>query len=339
METMLDDKIREACHRIEELYYETEGKCYVSFSGGKDSTVLLALIKMCEELLTIPPNAIPAVFSNTGVELGVTVDFVNWVKGNYYPNVITIRPEKSFDWVMKNAGKPIRSKLRAKDLHQWHYGKRSEALLLLLLRGQYGNDHYAAKHLIADRDIHMIHDDFSIMMSPKCCDFLKKKPFEEFNKQTGMKGCFQGVRLGEGGARETAYQSRLIRGGKPCTWIKKGVIQKAPLIDWTEEEIDQFVSEYNVPLSDAYTKYGFKRTGCMACPFSRNVASDLEYLFDHEPNRYKASMHWLKDVYIAQNVELPFDKAYERERERENGGCGMNRCDKRCCASIVLNLV
>ena len=28
-------------------------------------------------------------------------------------------------------------------------------------------------------------------------------------------------------------------------------------------------------------------------------------------------MHWLKDVYIAQNVVLPFDTAYERERERE----------------------
>jgi hypothetical protein len=28
-------------------------------------------------------------------------------------------------------------------------------------------------------------------------------------------------------------------------------------------------------------------------------------------------MHWLKDVYIAQNVKLPFDEAYEREREKE----------------------
>lgn len=45
----LDKRVTDACHRIEELYYETDGKCYVSFSGGKDSTVLLALIKMCED--------------------------------------------------------------------------------------------------------------------------------------------------------------------------------------------------------------------------------------------------------------------------------------------------
>ena len=74
------DKVTEACHRIEELYYETDRKCYVSFSGGKDSTVLLALIKLCEEVYTIPVGGIPAVFSNTGIELGVTVDFVKWVR-------------------------------------------------------------------------------------------------------------------------------------------------------------------------------------------------------------------------------------------------------------------
>ena len=313
---MLDDRIRDACHRIEELYYETNGKCYVSFSGGKDSTVMLALIKQCEEILTIPPNAIPAVFSNTGIEMQVTVDFVQWVKENYYPNVITIRPEKSFDWVLKNEGKPVKSKLRSKDLHQWHYGKRSNALLLLLLRGQFGNDHYAAKHLIADRDVHMLHDDFPINPSQKCCDWMKKKPFERYTKESGMKGCIQGVRVGEGGARDSAYQSRVSKGGKPCTWLKNGIIQKAPLIDWSSEDIEEYIKTYNVPLSKAYTEFNFHRTGCCACPYARDIDHNLEYLFYHEPNRYKAMMHWLKDVYIAQNVVLPFDTAYERERER-----------------------
>ena len=314
---MLDDRIRDACHRIEELYYETNGKCYVAFSGGKDSTVLLALIKMCEEILTIPPNSIPAVFSNTGIEMQVTIDFVQWVKENYYPNVVTIRPVKSFDWVLKNEGKPVKSKLRSKDLHQWHCGKRSHALLLLLLRGQFGNDHYAAKHLIADKDTHMLHDDFPIIPSQKCCDWMKKRPFEKYAKDTGMLGCIQGVRVGEGGARDSAYQSRVAKGGRPCTWLKNGIIQKAPLIDWSSEDIEEFIEKYNVPLSKAYTEFGFQRTGCCACPYARDVDRNLEYLYYHEPNRYKAMMHWLKDVYIAQDVRLPFDEAYERERERE----------------------
>ena len=119
----LDDRIRDACHRIEELYYETHGKCYVSFSGGKDSTVLLALIKMCEEIYTIPENAIPAVFSNTGIELGITYDFVKRVKKEYYPNVVVIHPVKPFSWVIEHEGKPLKSKMKSKDLRQYHYGK------------------------------------------------------------------------------------------------------------------------------------------------------------------------------------------------------------------------
>jgi len=58
------------------------------------------------------------------------------------------------------------------------------------------------------------------------------------------------------------------------------------------------------------------------------VDNDLKYLYFHEPNRYKASMFWLKDVYIAQDVRLPFDEAYERERE--SGERSTNRCDRKC---------
>lgn len=314
----LDDQITKAQHRIEELWNETEGKCYVSFSGGKDSTVLLALIKLCEEVLTIPPNSIPAVFSNTGIELGVTVDFVKWVKNNWYPNVVTIRPIKSFDLVMKEFGKPVKSKLKSNDLRQYHHGKRTEAITNLLIYGKNKTTGKAsAKHRIADKDLHMVHDDFPIQVANKCCDWMKKKPFEKYAKQEGMLGTIQGSRAAEGGARETALKKRIKAGGKACTWLKHGIIQKAPIIDWTNDDVEEFIYRYNVPLSEAYTKYGFNRTGCMACPYSQTVAHDLEYLFYNEPNRYKASMHWLKDVYIAQGVLLPFDEAYERERERE----------------------
>lgn len=312
----LDEKMTTAQHRIEELWNETDGKCYLSFSGGKDSTVLLALIKQCQELGTV--GDIPAVFSNTGIELGVTLDFVKWVKENYYPNVQVIRPLKSFDEVLKEFGKPLKSKMKSKDLHQFHYGKRSESLLLLLLLGtSLSTGRQSCKHLLADKDMHMVHDDFDIKASNKCCDWMKKKPFEHYAKETGMLGTMQGVRIAEGGARDTAANRRLATGGKLCTWLKNGIIQKAPIIDWTNDDIEEYITKYNVPLSEAYTKYGFDRTGCMACPYSKYIDRDLKYLFDNEPNRYRAAMHWLKDVYIAQGVKLPFDESYERERERE----------------------
>lgn len=313
----LDTKITNACHRIEELYYETDGKCYVSFSGGKDSTVLLALIKMCEDIYTIPVGGIPAVFSNTGIELGVTVDFVRWVKNSgWYSNVQMIRPEVSFDWVLKNNGKPMRSKLKSENLHRWKTC-RTEAVSSILINGKTINGKIFNRGRVADRDMHMLHDEFPIMPSPNCCTYLKKKPFAKYEKSEGIRGAIVGIRMGEGGIRETRTVQRVRNGGKLCTYTKHDVIYKAPIIDWTDADADAFIQEYHVPLSDAYTKYGFYRTGCMACPFARSVGNDLKYLYYHEPNRYKASMHWLKDVYIAQNVQLPFDKPYERERERE----------------------
>lgn len=308
----LDNKITNAQHRIEELWNETDGKCYVSFSGGKDSTVLLALVKMCQELGTV--GDIPAVFSNTGIELGVTVDFVKWVKSNYYSNVLIIRPEKTFDWVLKNQGKPMLSKLRSHTLHQYKT-TRNPSSVSLLIKKQTLSGNPAWKHALADKDMHIISEKFEIMPSEKCCDYMKKRPFKKYESESGTKGAIVGLRTGEGGGRELEAKRRVSVGGKLCTYTKNGIIYKAPIIDWSNDDVEEFIAKYNVPLSDAYTKYGFDRTGCMACPYSRRVGHDLLYLYEHEPNRYKAAMHWLKDVYIAQDVRLPFDEAYERERE------------------------
>ena len=90
-----------------------------------------------------------------------------------------------------------------------------------------------------------------------------------------------------------------------------------PIIDWTDEDVQTFIKQYNVPLSKAYTLYNMERSGCMGCPYSMDIEHNLQVLYDFEPNKYKATMHWLKDVYIAQDVRLPFDENYERERERE----------------------
>ena len=315
--TDLDKHVTEAMHRIEELYYETDGKCYVSFSGGKDSTVLLALIKLCEDIYTIPKDAIPAVFANTGIEMGVTIDFVKWVKENYYSSLITIRPSVSFDWVLKTHGKPIKSKLKSQYLAKWQKGKRTRTVVQNLVEGKTNAGKTAYQIKLYDKDAHMLHDDFPIMPSEKCCAYLKKKPFADYAKRNGIKGQMTGMRLGEGGAREMNANVRKLSGFKICTSVdKKGFIKKAPIIDWDDEDVDDFIARYKVPLSRAYTEYGFHRTGCMACPFARDVGKNLQYLHTNEPNRYKAAMHWLKDVYIAQNVILPFDAEYEAERAK-----------------------
>lgn len=309
----LDIKITNAMHRIEDLYYQTSGKCYLSFSGGKDSTVILAIIKMCEEIYTLPPNAIPAVFSDTGIELGATKDFVKWVKENWYENVEIIKPKKTFSWIVKNKGKPMKSKIKSQLLSRYQKGNTSENTMLNLL----GLNGKLIKAKLANKDLHMLHPDFDIKVSDSCCLILKKKPFEKYNKENYIKGYILGERIAEGGIRATSASKRINEGGKICTKTKGDYIVKLPIIDWTDDDIENFINKYDVPLSKAYTEEGYERTGCFLCPFSVQVDKNLEKLYRYEPNRYKASMFWLKDVYIAQNVKLPFDEKYENERKKK----------------------
>lgn len=192
-------------HRIERLYYEADGKCYLSFSGGKDSTIVLAVIKLCEEIGTIPKNAIPAVFCDTKIELDATVDFVHWVKDNWYSNVQIIKTEKSFAQVIKECGKPFRSKMKSKGLHYYITNPT-----YLTARALY--DDAVCKSTImrlSNKDFHVLHQNFNVKISDKCCDVMKKKPFAKYTKDNDMIGYFSGMRMFEGSKERSVIPAEL----------------------------------------------------------------------------------------------------------------------------------
>ena len=67
-EFLLQDRIQKIRQIIRKY---GEENFYLSFSGGKDSTVLSALLDMA-----IPENKIPRVYANTGIEYRLILDFV-----------------------------------------------------------------------------------------------------------------------------------------------------------------------------------------------------------------------------------------------------------------------
>lgn len=308
-------KITKAMERIEALYYETKGKCYLSFSGGKDSTVVLALIKMCEEIYTIPKNAIPAVYCDTRIELDATTEFVNWCKDNWYSNIQIIHPEMSFNQVLDNFGKPMKSKMKSENVQRYQKTGNKDSYSYRTMLGIAELSYSKIK--IANKDLHILHDNFDISVSPKCCEYLKKRPFLKWQKDNDIEGYFLGIRAGEGGVRQLSAEKRIAKGGLICTSTKGKYTVKMPIIDWTDDDIDEFIDTYNIPLSKAYTDYGMSRTGCIGCPFSRHLEEDLAVLHEKEPNKYKAAIFWLGDVYIAQNVKIPFDEEYEAKRKEK----------------------
>ena len=91
----LDRKIQISQARIIEWYQRNKGNVVVSFSGGKDSTVLLHLVR------TIFPD-VPAVFSNTGLEYPEIQRFVRT-----FPNVEIVAPKMNFSEVISTYGYPL----------------------------------------------------------------------------------------------------------------------------------------------------------------------------------------------------------------------------------------
>lgn len=98
----LERKIRVTQTRLIEWYQHYDGKVYVSFSGGKDSTVLLDMARR------IYPD-IEAVFIDTGLEYPEIREFVKT-----FDNVTWLKPKMNFRQVIEKYGYPLGSKHTAK---------------------------------------------------------------------------------------------------------------------------------------------------------------------------------------------------------------------------------
>ena len=100
----LEAKVILTKQRIKEWYEHFNGDVYVSFSGGKDSTVLAHLVH------EMYPD-VPLVFSNTGLEYPEIQAFARKMGAEF------VRPKMSFSEVISKYGYPIISKENAEAIY------------------------------------------------------------------------------------------------------------------------------------------------------------------------------------------------------------------------------
>lgn len=268
-----------------------DGQVYVSFSGGKDSTVLLHMVR------EMYPD-VEAVFVNTGLEYPEIQKFVKT-----FDNVTILRPEMRFDEVIKNYGYPIISKGVANCVSGAKLGQKSR---LNLLNGLNCDGTSTKSKFTKAKYKPMLDVDFEI--SDKCCDVMKKKPIYKFQKQSGKKPIIATMAT-ESLLRETNW----LKSG--CNAFEDKHPKSQPMSFWTEQDVLQYIKKYNIPVAKVYgdivyseqpeqmrlEEFGYEcgteelkttgcnRTGCIFCGFGCHLEkgkSRFERLKETHPRQY-----------------------------------------------------
>lgn len=166
----LERKIRVTQTRVIEWYQRFNGNAYVSFSGGKDSTVLLDLARR------IYPD-IEKVFIDTGLEYPEVRELVKSIDG-----VTWLKPEMNFRKVIETYGYPVISKEVADAVSLAKRGYK-DGIHKLKGENSHGEPVSFRKGFIKWAPL----VDAPFMIGDECCFVMKKNPLKNMRKRAVAK--------------------------------------------------------------------------------------------------------------------------------------------------------
>lgn len=294
----LSAKVSMTLRRIIEWkeYWESKGEnVYVSWSGGKDSTVLKHIAQ------SFYPD-IKLVYVDTGLEYPELKEFVR-----KEPNVEILHPDMPFWKVVQKYGYPVISKEVSECVENArkhingggiiHTTKNyldleslpqrvQKILGILKQRSSPNKSRYNLerwKPLV----------DMPFNISSRCCSIMKKKPLHNYNK----------INKSHPMTAEMAEESQL----RTQEWLNNGCNgfdmkepKSMPMSFWTEQDVLQYIKENNLEIPSVYGKIiddvgiveGYEqismcdtgcklkttscnRTGCMFCLYGSHLEKGL----------------------------------------------------------------
>lgn len=274
-----EEKVQRSKELILEWYLQYKARVYVSFSGGKDSTVLLHLarsIKGCGDIV--------GVFSDTGLEYPEIRGFVK-----KQDNIIWIKPKLTFKQVLEKYGWPVISKENSQNIYEI---RNTKSECLKAKRMGNGSGHLPKKWYP------MLGASFKI--SNKCCHVMKKNPIKSFERKAKLYPMV-GIMATESSLRYQKYFT-----GNCNAFSAKHPVSH-PIMFWNEQDILRYIVENGLEIASVYGSIeqtpdgryyttGADRTGCMFCMYGVHLEGHpnrFERMKETHPKQYEYIMEKL----------------------------------------------
>lgn len=220
----LNMKIQLTRQRIRDWINEFgEDGVYVSFSGGKDSTVLLDIVRKDY------PD-IEAVFVNTGLEYPSVRQFALSKE-----NVTELRPTMNFRDVIVKYGYPIISKEiseKAKEVRKSIAKGNTNTVRYRQFMGLEKKDNGEPSEFNCEHYKFLLEAPFEI--SDECCEIMKKKPVHKYDRKK-CKHPIIAIMADESRQRRTKW---IIHG---CNAFDMKHPQSNPMSFWTEQDVLTYI--------------------------------------------------------------------------------------------------
>ena len=280
----LRHKITMTKKRIEGWYDAFDGQVYVSFSGGKDSTVLVDIVTQ------MGLNDVPIVFVDTGLEYPEIREFVK----SYGDRVTWLKPKMNFRQVIEKYGYPFFSKEISESISDSrkyltsilqnetvltdrqtdrqtvgapHFAdmlgierrgeNKTNPIYLNLKKGIIPNAPVRVQQLAGtlknkngkksqfDKSKYLFMLDCPWEVSNKCCSVMKKQPIKAYNKKTGRKPITAQM------ASESKQRTqKWLQNG--CNGFEMKSPISNPMAFWTEQDVLEYIKTNNLLIASVY---------------------------------------------------------------------------------------
>jgi len=283
---------------------QTHGKALVSISGGADSDVML---DMCERVRDGTGCEVAYVWFDTGIEYDATKRHIEYVEARYGVTIQRHRAEKTIPVCCGQFGQPFYSKFVSECMERLQrHGFRWEDEPLDALMERYprcssalrwwcddytrtdepgyydiGNAPYLKEYIVSNPP--------QFPISNKCCEYAKKRVSKRVIADGGYDLRVIGLRKAEGGIRAKTKDARCFRVGPVDSYY--------PLFWFSDRDRATYKEMFGIRNSACYELWGFRRTGCIGCPYNRRSERDLQTSQAWEPGITSVARKVFADTY------------------------------------------